>query len=62
MCVITNDNVLGKFELTSSPPAPPGVPQNKVTFAVDANGILNVSAVEKRTGEENIAITNNKGC
>merc|ERR1712183_816794 len=44
------------------PPAPRGVPQIEVTFDVDANGILNVSAVDKSTGKENnITITNDKG-
>ena len=55
-------NMLGKFELTGIPPAPRGVPQISVTFDVDANGILNVSAVDKSTGKENkITITNDKG-
>ena len=60
---MTKDNVLlGKFELTGIPPAPRGVPQIEVTFDVDANGILNVSAVDKSTGKENkITITNDKG-
>ena len=54
--------MLGKFELTGIPPAPRGVPQISVTFDVDANGILNVSAVDKSTGKENkITITNDKG-
>merc|ERR1711937_450365 len=53
---------LGKFELTGSPPAPRGVPQIEVTFEVDANGILNVSAVDKSSGKSNkITITNDKG-
>ncbi|TOF74233.1 hypothetical protein CGJ15_27235, partial [Vibrio parahaemolyticus] len=44
------------------PPAPRGVPQIEVTFDIDANGILNVSAVDKSTGKENkITITNDKG-
>lgn len=56
------NNLLGKFELTGIPPAPRGVPQIDVTFDVDANGILNVSAVDKSTGKENkITITNDKG-
>ncbi|XP_049926122.1 heat shock 70 kDa protein 1 [Epinephelus moara] len=57
-----DNNLLGKFELTGIPPAPRGVPQIVVTFDVDANGILNVSAVDKSTGKENkITITNDKG-
>ncbi|MBO1765128.1 Hsp70 family protein, partial [Escherichia coli] len=42
-----DNNLLGKFELTGIPPAPRGVPQIEVTFDIDANGILNVSAVDK---------------
>lgn len=57
-----DNNQLGKFELTGIPPAPRGVPQIEVTFDIDANGILNVSAVDKSTGRENkITITNDKG-
>ncbi|KAA8584860.1 hypothetical protein FQN60_003554, partial [Etheostoma spectabile] len=57
-----DNNLLGKFELTGIPPAPRGVPQIEVTFDVDANGILNVSAVDKSTGKVNkITITNDKG-
>ena len=57
-----DNNLLGKFELSGIPPAPRGVPQIDVTFDIDANGILNVSAVEKSTGKENkITITNDKG-
>merc|ERR1712012_735590 len=49
---MTRDNhMLGKFDLTGIPPAPRGVPQIEVTFDVDANGILNVSAVEKGSGK-----------
>ena len=45
---MTKDNhLLGKFDLNCIPPAPRGTPQIEVTFDVDANGILNVSAVEK---------------
>merc|ERR1711976_1127467 len=60
---MTRDNhLLGKFDLTGIPPAPRGVPQIEVTFDVDANGILNVSAVEKGSGKaEKITITNDKG-
>jgi len=55
-------NILGTFELAGIPPAPRGVPQIEVTFDVDANGILNVSALEKGTGKSNkITITNEKG-
>ena len=60
---MTKDNhLLGKFELTSIPPAPRGVPQIEVTFDIDANGILNVGAEDKGTGKaEKIVITNDKG-
>ncbi|KAM9940019.1 hypothetical protein OXX80_000501, partial [Metschnikowia pulcherrima] len=57
-----DNNLLGKFELSGIPPAPRGVPQIEVTFDVDANGILNVSALEKGTGKtQQITITNDKG-
>lgn len=57
-----DNNLLGKFELSGIPPAPRGVPQIEVTFDIDANGILNVSAVDKSTGKQNkITITNDKG-
>lgn len=57
-----DNNLLGKFELSGIPPAPRGVPQIDVTFDIDANGILNVSALEKGTGKTNkITITNDKG-
>jgi L1 cell adhesion molecule like protein len=57
-----DNNLLGKFNLDGIPPMPRGVPQIDVTFDIDANGILNVSAVEKSTGKENkITITNDKG-
>merc|ERR1719263_2287407 len=53
---------LGKFELSNLPPAPRGVPQIEVTFEIDANGILQVSAEHKGTGKaEKITITNDKG-
>jgi heat shock 70kDa protein 1/2/6/8 len=55
-------NLLGKFHLDGIPPMPRGVPQIEVTYDIDANGILNVTAVEKSTGKENkITITNDKG-
>merc|ERR1712118_358193 len=54
--------ILGKFHLDGIPPAPRGVPQIEVTFDIDANGILNVSAQDKSTGKANqITITNEKG-
>merc|ERR1711939_266597 len=57
-----DNNMLGKFELGGIPPAPRGVPQVEVTFDIDANGIMNVSALEKGTGKSNkIVITNDKG-
>merc|ERR1712066_511093 len=57
-----DNNLLGKFHLDGIPPAPRGVPQIEVTFDIDANGILNVSASEKATGKTNqITITNEKG-
>ena len=60
---MTKDNhILGKFELSGIPPAPRGVPQIEVTFEVDANGILQVSAEDKATGKsEKITITAEKG-
>merc|ERR1711900_24665 len=60
---MTKDNhQLGKFDLNNIPPAPRGVPQIEVTFEIDANGILNVSACDKSTGKQNkITITNDKG-
>ena len=57
-----DNNLLGKFDLTGIPPAPRGVPQIEVTFDVDANGILNVSAADKQAGiSDTITITNDKG-
>merc|ERR1712125_187373 len=57
-----DNNLLGKFHLDGIPPAPRGVPQVEVTFDIDANGILNVSAEDKSTGKTNkITITNEKG-
>jgi L1 cell adhesion molecule like protein len=60
---MTRDNhLLGTFDLHGIPPAPRGVPQIEVTFDIDANGILNVSAEDKSTGKKNqITITNDKG-
>merc|ERR1719229_1929781 len=57
-----DNNLLGKFHLDGIPPAPRGGPQIEVTFDIDANGILNVSAQDKSTGKANkITITNDKG-
>jgi len=60
---MTKDNhLLGRFDLSGIPPAPRGVPQIKVTFDIDANGILNVAAEDQGTGTKNkITITNEKG-
>jgi len=60
---MTKDNhMLGKFNLEGIPPAPRGTPQIEVTFDIDANGILNVSAMDKASGKnEKIVITNDKG-
>jgi len=60
---MTKDNhLLGKFNLEGIPPAPRGTPQIEVTFDIDANGILNVNAMDKATGKgEKITITNDKG-
>ncbi len=60
---MANDNkTIGRFELTDIPPAPRGVPQVEVTFDIDANGILNVSAKDLGTGkEQSIVITASSG-
>lgn len=60
---MTKDNhKLGQFNLDGIPPAKRGVPQIEVTFDIDANGILNVSAVDKASGKQNkITITNDTG-
>jgi L1 cell adhesion molecule like protein len=60
---MTKDNtLLGQFDLTGIPPAPRGVPQIEVSFDIDANGILQVTALEKGTGKKNnITITSDKG-
>ena len=60
---MTKDNhLLGKFNLEGIPPAPRGTPQIEVTFDIDANGILNVHAMDKASGKaEKITITNDKG-
>lgn len=60
--LVKDNNLLGKFELTGIPPAPRGTPQIEVTFNLDANGILKVTAIDKGTGkEESITISNDKG-
>ena len=57
-----DNNELGRFELSGIPPAPRGVPKIEVSLDIDANGILNVSAKDQRTGRtNNITITNDKG-
>jgi molecular chaperone DnaK len=57
-----NNKTLGRFELVGIPPAPRGVPQIEVTFDIDANGIVNVSAKDQATGkEQSIQITASSG-
>ena len=57
-----DNNLLGKFQLDGIPPMPRGTPQIEVTYDIDANGILTVSAAEKSTGkEQKITIKNDKG-
>lgn len=59
--MVKDNNHLGQFELTGIPPAPKGVPQIEVTFTLDSNGILKVSALDKGTGKSNsITISNDK--
>ena len=60
---MANDNrTLGRFHLDGIPPAPRGVPQIEVTFDIDANGIVNVSALDKATGkQQQITITASSG-
>ncbi len=60
---MANDNrTLGKFQLTGIPPAPRGIPQIEVSFNIDANGILNVSAKDKGTGkEQSVSIQSSSG-
>merc|ERR1712048_435982 len=58
----SSNKSLGRFDLSDIPPAPRGVPQIEVTFDIDANGILNVSAKDKATGkEQNIIIKASSG-
>ena len=57
-----DNNMLGNFHLDGIPPAPRGVPQIEVSFDIDANGIMNISAADKSTGKSNkITISNDKG-
>ena len=60
--MVKDNHSLGRFDLNGIPPAPRGVPQIEVTFEIDANSILTVTAVEKGVGKsETISITNDKG-
>merc|ERR1712159_731061 len=60
--IAAHNKILGQFNLEGIPPSPRGIPQIEVTFDIDANGILNVSAADKATGKsEKITITNDKG-
>src|SRR5437867_795343 len=56
-----DNRLLGRFDLTGIPPAPRGVPQIEVTFNIDVNGILNVSAKDRGTGKENKITVQNAG-
>ena len=56
-----DNNLLGDFHLDGIPPAPRGVPQIEVTFDLDANGIMNVSALEKGTGKRQEITIKNEG-
>merc|ERR1712078_327438 len=56
-----DNKLLGQFNLTGIPPAPRGVPQIEVTFDIDANGILNVSAKDKATGKEQSIVIQSSG-
>lgn len=57
--MVKDNHLLGKFDLTGIPPAPRGVPQIEVTFEIDVNGILRVSAEDKGTGNKNNIVINN---
>jgi heat shock protein 5 len=60
--MVKDNHMLGKFDVSGIPPAPRGVPQIEVTFEIDENSIMTVSATEKGTGKsETISITNDKG-
>lgn len=60
--LVKDNHLLGKFDMTGIPPAPRGVPQVEVTFQIDENSILSVTAKERGTGKtESITITNDKG-
>ena len=60
--MVRDNYLLGRFKLTGIAPAPRGIPQIEVTFDIDANSILNVSAIDQATGQENkMTITNDKG-
>jgi len=60
--MVKDNHMLGKFDLNGIPPAPRGVPQIEVTFEIDENSILSVSAKDSGTGKsKSITITNDKG-
>ena len=60
--MVAGNKTLGRFMLGDIPPAPRGVPQIEVTFDIDANGIVNVSATDKGTGKsQKITITSSSG-
>ena len=57
----SDNKLLGQFQLVGIPPAPRGVPQIEVTFDIDANGIVNVSARDKGTGKEQQIVIQSSG-
>ena len=59
--MVADNKILGQFDLSGIPPAPRGVPQIEVTFDIDANGIMNVSAKDKSTGKANTITIKSSG-
>ncbi len=59
--IAVENKLLGEFDLVGIPPAPRGVPQIEVTFDIDANGIVNVSAKDKATGKEQSIVLQSSG-
>ena len=59
--MVVDNKLLGQFDLSGIPPAPRGVPKIEVTFDIDANGIVNVSAKDKVTGKEHSVVIQSSG-